>query len=444
MSRDDYTKRAEEGSEADNSDETRTSFSADHLYADETKTVGDSDDLSITLRSRGVTVALDEPVPDRGAITQPPRPAAPQPPNRPAASSSPPAKRPPALPVAPGDGKPFHLRHRNWLIAVLAVICILLLVVIYMMVKSFSRSESEKIASSANSIISPLNQDVEDSQKLKEFRGAAKSAKGARRQLADLQRRANRIRSDRERAAIVALLDAQTALLNSYAGMADLRRNNLKPVENLTSQADGAARDIRSAIGQMSAAGSSAYVDGAAVESAVANMSDELIRDQKLMARWTRKRNSQLRKQERFNSQADSLSTISNKFVDQRNAVGRFYNAPGEEIYSSGDEQIEGFKNARASLASRARSAASGEPLLWGARGALAHALDMSVRAFPKLMKAWRYQSSDETVAESSYFPSYDRATDAVDRNWNIFRSKLQAARSAAARNYRVPTRPRI
>ncbi|MGH2958233.1 MAG: hypothetical protein ACRDKE_01395, partial [Solirubrobacterales bacterium] len=320
---------------------------------------------------------------------------------------------------------------------------VLLLIAIFFIVKSFTTPESEKIAVSANGIMDPINDDAADADKLSDFRGVARTARIARPKLAALQQRANEVGGGEERVAIVALLDAQTALLNSYAGMADLRKNNLKPVDNLTDQADNAASDIKAATGQMTAAGRSASVDQASVDSGVDNMTTTLTKDQKLMAAWSRKARSQREKRERFQSQSNSLTAISNEFQTQRNEVGQFYNAPPSQTYSTGGETIDGFESDRSSLATRAR-AADAEQLLRGSRGALAHALDMSVRAFPKLRKAWGAQDRDETVAQSSYFPPYDRATDAVDRNWQIFKSKLGAAKAQAARRYRNPSQPDI
>lgn len=401
------------------------------------------EEFEITLKSRGVTVSLDAEEPDAPTIVQEPAPRAAAPVKPRQQAASPPAKIPPAGVAPPESQDPFHVRHQKWLIAVCIISAVLLLIAIFFIVKSFTTPESEKIAVSANGIMDPINDDAADADKLTDFRGVARTARIARPKLADLQQRAKEVGGGEERVAIVALLDAQTALLNAYAGMADLRKNNLKPVDNLTDQADNAASDIKAATGQMTAAGRSASVDQASVDSGVDNMTTTLTKDQKLMAAWSRKARSQREKRERFQSQSNGLTAISNEFQTQRNEVGQFYNAPPSQTYSTGGETIDGFESERSSLATRAR-AADAEQLLRGARGALAHALDMSVRAFPKLRKAWAAQDRTETVAQSSYFPPYDRATNAVDRNWQIFKTKLGAAKAQAARRYRNPSQPNI
>lgn len=425
----------------------------DESTLDSSDSSSDTDDFEITLKSRGITVALDDLEDDQVTLVQTAaapisRPAAS--PNaqanttvQPATSDAPPAKLPPTSVAPPGPQGPFHVRHQKWLIGLGIALVVLLLIAIFFLIKSFTTPESEKIAASANGIVDPINKEASRADKLTDFRGVAREARIARPKLAELQQQANEIGNGEERTALVSLLDGETALLNSYAGMGDLRRNNLKPVDNLTDQADNAASDIKAATGQLTAAGRQSGVDQASVDSAVDNMTSTLTKDQKLMAAWSRKARSQRAKRERFADQSNTLTNISNEFVTQRNEVGQFYNAPPSQTYSSGGDTIQGFERDRSSLLTRAR-AADADPIIRGARGALAHSLDMSVRAFPKLEKAWRAQDQHETVAQSSYFPPYDRATDAVDRNWEIFKSKLSSAKAQASRRYRNPSMPNI
>lgn len=406
---------------------------------------------AITLKSSGVTVPLEEDAADAPTTAMPrvrgpkrssaPDKGAGQTPS--VRSGGPPAKQPPTSVVAPEPEGSFLERNKRWLIALAIVLAVLLVVGIFLLVKSLTTPESEKITASADGILAPVNGEIDDADKIADFREAAHSARVARGKMTGLQQRANQIGDTRERTATVALLDAQNALLSAYAGLADVRRNNMKPVEDLSDQAKEAARQLTAANAGMTAIDRSGSVDTALTDSAVDNMNDTLADAEAAMAEWTKKFKSQKRKRERFNSQADTLAGFSNQFVAQRGEVGRFYNAPPSETYSTGSDSIKRFESDRSALESSVRSATV-EPLLGPARGALAHALDMSVRAFPKLQKAWMHQSRTETVAQSSYFPGYDRATDAVDRNWQIFQTKLAAARAEAKRKYKSPEMPDV
>ncbi|MBJ7458388.1 MAG: hypothetical protein JHD02_04290 [Thermoleophilaceae bacterium] len=407
---------------------------------------------AITLKSSGITVPLEDVEGGADAPTRvnntvgAPRASRPKPAAGPATRKSaggPPAKKPPAAVSAPEPEGTFLSRNRKWLIPLAAFFALLLVLGIFLLVKSLTTPESEKIAVSANALLTPVNEKIDDADKLTDFREAAHSAKSARAKMSGLQQRANEIGNTEERVATVAVLDAQNALLNAYAGLVDVQRKQMKAVDDLTDQAKDAERELATASTAMTAVGRKPDVDENLTSSAVDNMDETLSDAKKAMARWTKRFKAQKAKRLRFNGQADQLAAFSNQFEAQRSEVGRFYDAPPSQTYSSGGETVDNFESERSSLQSSVAGYDVGQ-LLLGARGALAHALDMSVRAFPKLRKAWGSQSSSETVAESSYFPGYDRATDAVDRNWLIFKTKLASAQKQAKSQYKSPPMPDV
>jgi hypothetical protein len=403
---------------------------------------------AITLKSSGLTVPIEDAddAPTKVQSTVVARKPGPKKTNTgvaKASSGGPPAKKPPATLSAPEPEGSYISRNRKWLIPLAIALVVVLIVGIYLVIKSMTTPESEKIAVSANALLTPVNEKVDDSDKLADFRGAAHSAKSARAKMSALQLRANQIGSTEERTATVALLDAQVALLNAYSGLADVQRKQLKSVDDLTDQADESSRALETANSGMTAIGRKGQVDTALTSSAVDNMGDTLGDAKKAMAKWTVRFKAQKAKRNRFNSQANQLAAYSNQFEAQRTEVGHFYDAPPSQTFSSGGTTIDGYERDRTALKASVAGYTVGQ-LLQGPRGALSHALDMSVRAFPKLRKAWSSQSNKETVAESSYFPAYSRATDAVDRNWQIFRTKLAAAQQQAKSRYKSPPMPDI
>ncbi|MGH2958836.1 MAG: hypothetical protein ACRDKE_04480, partial [Solirubrobacterales bacterium] len=85
------------------------------------------EEFEITLKSRGVTVALDAVEPEAPTVVQQPAPTAPTAAKPRQQAASPPAKIPPAGVAPPESQEPFHVRHQKWLIAVCIISAVLLL-----------------------------------------------------------------------------------------------------------------------------------------------------------------------------------------------------------------------------------------------------------------------------------------------------------------------------
>lgn len=408
---------------------------------------------AITLKSTGVTVELDEAPDDAPTVAQPIVRASR---NGGAATKSstgvqvrksgavgPPGKKPPAALGPPEPEGSFLQRNKKWLIPLAAVAGIVVLLLVYVLIKSLTTPESNKIAASADEILTPVNEQIDDADKIAEFRETARDARLARTKIAELQTRSQEIGDAKERATVVALLDAETALLDAYAGSTDVRRNNLKPVEKLIDQAKEASRALIAADGQMTAIDRTGSVDEALVASAVENMDDTLTVAQRKMAAWTRRNRLMKKKRAQFAAQAGSLEGYAAQMRAQRSEVGRFSDAPPSETFSSGGTTIDGFTQDRKRLKTTVSAAVVG-PLLTQAKSELVSALGESVDAFEKLRSAWGGQGMHETVGESSGFAAYDSATDDVDSAMASFVANMNSARSTAKSRYRAPRMPDV
>lgn len=404
---------------------------------------------AITLKSTGVTVELDDAPTKQQTVVASPRSAGAR--QRSGGTSlqrgsgvvGPPSKKPPAALGAPQPEGSYWRRNRKWIIPLLITVGVIFLLLLFLLIKSLTTPESVKIAASANDAITPVNGQIDDADTIADFREAAHSARLARSKMGSLQTRSNEVGNAKERAALVGLLDAETSLLNAYSGLADVRRNNLVPVEKLVDQAKEYSRALISADGQMAAVGRTGAVDEPAISAAVDNMDNKLSEAQDKMAVWTKKYRFMKKKREQFAAQATQLEGYAATMHAQRSEVGRFSDAPSSETFSSGGTTVDGFKKDREALLSSVRSSNVG-PLLTQAKAELTDALTTSVAAFDALHAAWASQSMGETVAEASGFPAYDQATNDVDSASEAFVSSINSARSTANSRYRSPAMPDV
>lgn len=435
---------------------------------------GASDDLSITLKSSGISARVDSEIDAaaRGGEAQrkivltaeslaPSRPA-PPPPTAPTRVMPAPAIPPPvppakpttngfkpsldrfkANPTPPGGAKePWHIRFRKQLYIVGAVAAILFAIATFVFVKGLSEPESNKIAAEASGAIDPVNNEITDADTVNDFRKSSGAARRAASELTALQARAKReIGDEKERAALDKLLESELSLMQAYSGLAGLDRLKLSTTPKLVRSAENASRQLLAAGAAMQAVDREGAVDATRTSEAVNNMDEQLTNARLAMNKWKRKKLQRKRALERFRSDMGTLSSIKGTMDAQRNKVGDFYRTPYRRSYNG--PYVSDFIRERESLLNQLRST-SLNPLLLSAKASLEQAMRGSINAFPMLESAWVQTELGETPENMPAFAAYDRATDAVDAEVRGYSSALSTAQGEAGRKYSEPPKPNV
>lgn len=354
----------------------------------------------------------------------------------------------PALATPDGPQPPFVERYKKPIIAAAVIGSILLLFATFLLIKSLTTPESQKILTESASSVDNVTGELADANDLADLRQAARTAARARNFNAQLTTRTNQNLSGDEKVQVANILAANAKLLDSYSALAEATPRNFissrGKVARYQRNIENGTRSLDSAATSAAAADVEPQFDASLVDSA-ADQADEVLENAntKLTA-WSAKRRRLKAAKAKFTREAASLNAIDARLFDAREDTESFANRSG--TCSGGRTDITSMQSTREGIASSA-SAASAGPLLATAKSHLVSATSKAVDAMTTLDQiwvAWIPCDSGPINNQPSYQAEFMPLSRQVQSSVDSFKSAMSSATTEANSKYRVPKMPEV
>jgi hypothetical protein len=188
----------------------------------------ESDELPvITLKSRGVSVDMNEDyAPAVGDAVTP----------------------------APHPDEPFMVRHKWWVLGGAIAIALLAIVLVYLLLfRDTSKDQAVTILIDPSARVSNISADVGNATSVAAFNRAVSSVSRGQSAVDSAKQTAQQISNDEVRAATLALLDAEDQLLAAYDDLGSLNRLHGDAASEASGNVNDAADEVQHAVSQLQA-----------------------------------------------------------------------------------------------------------------------------------------------------------------------------------------------